>query len=384
MAAAASPAATQLVNILRRAPFDGIALGPQLAAQVETALLQAKSGAPADLTAADRTLSTAWVTYVQALKKPSRNMIYAMPILQPQGTRADQILLTAAAAPSLETYVQNVSRLNPVYAELRDAAWNQAQATGNMTPDPRVLANLDRLRAVPAGGKFMIVDSASQRLFLYENGVPVDSMKVIVGMGAGKSHFLPTPLIASIMYYVVFNPYWNAPDHLIREAIAPKTLKGGMKYFNSMGYEVMADWTANSATIPAESIDWKAVQSGKTKIRIRQKPGKENFMGVLKFPFPNPEDIYLHDTPAKDKFSLSSRDLSNGCVRVEDAKRLGRWLLGREPVAPGSDPEIQVQIPKGIPIILTYMTAQPRDGQVTFLKDIYGWDQSAQVASTAQ
>ncbi len=362
-------AITQLVTILQRAPFDGFPEGPQLAAQVQAAAARARSGNAADVAAAERTLSTAWVQYVQALKRKTAGMIYAFPVLEPQGTRADQILLTAGAATSLERYLVNTSNLNPVYGPLRDAAWAQAQASGNLTPDPRLLANLDRARSIPAGGRFMIVDSAAQRLTLYENGQPVDSMKVIVGTPK-----LPTPLIASIMYYVTFNPYWNAPDHLVRQAIAPKTLAGGMKYFNSMGYEVMVDWTDGSATIPAETIDWKAVVAGKTRLRIRQKPGEKNFMGVLKFPFPNPEDIYLHDTPGKAHFNEASRDLSNGCVRVEDAKRLGRWLLGREPVAPSTEAEIDVQMPKGVPIVLTYLTAQARDGKVTYLKDIYGWD----------
>jgi len=349
-----------------------------VAAQVEAAVAQASSGDPAMVQAAERTLSAAWVLYVQAIKQPTPGMIYAYPVLQPQGSRPDQILLTAAASPALDQHLINVSNVNPIYAQIRDAEWARLQASGSTAPDPRVVANLERARSLPAKGRFIIVDSASQRMFLYDNGVPVDSMKVIVGTSE-----LPTPLIASVMYYVTFNPYWNAPDHLVRTRIAPKTLAGGMKYFNSMGYEVMADWSENSATIPAETIDWKAVAAGKVKLRIRQKPGKDNFMGILKFPFPNPEDIYLHDTPAKELFSKASRDLSNGCVRVEDAARFGRWLLGREPVPPGTEPEIQVQLPRGVPIYLTYITAQPQNGQLTFLKDIYGWDKpGAHFAST--
>ena len=151
-----------------------------------------------------------------------------------------------------------------------------------------------------------------------------------------------------------------------------------------MGYEVMADWSANSAVLPMDSVDWKAVASGKAAApRIRQKPGKENFMGLLKFTFPNSQDIYLHDTPAKNKFAESDRADSNGCVRVEDAQRFARWLLGREPVAPGTAPEMAVQMPRGVPIYLTYITAQPENGQLTFVKDVYGWDKpGAQIASS--
>jgi murein L,D-transpeptidase YcbB/YkuD len=378
-AGAPTPAVNQLTAILRRAPVDGLALGPQLAAEVEASVRQAATGDPAAVAAAERTLSAAWVLYVQTIKRPTRDMIYAYDVLKPQGSRADQILLGAKAAPALQQHLSHVSSVNPIYAGIRDAEWARMQASGSLAPEPRVAANLDRVRSIPARGRFILVDSASQRMFMYENGVPVDSMKVIVGTAE-----MPTPLIASVMYYVTFNPQWNAPAHLVRGPIAQKTLAGGQKYFNSMGYEVMADWTRDAAVLPADSIDWKAVASGKVSPRIRQKPGKENFMGLLKFTFPNSQDIYLHDTPAKEKFRAASRDLSNGCVRVEDAQRFGRWLLGREPVAPGADPEIPVQMPAGVPIFLTYITAQPSpDGQIAFLKDIYGWDEpGAQIASS--
>ncbi|HVL79593.1 MAG TPA: L,D-transpeptidase family protein [Sphingomicrobium sp.] len=372
---AVSPAANQLVQILRRAPFDGFALGPQLAAQAEAAILQARSGNPQAIAAAERTLSTAWVAYVQALKKPTDGMIYAYPVLQPQGVRADQILLTAAAAPSLEQHLSSVSNVNPVYAQLRAAAIAEAQATGSMVPDPRLIANLDRARSIPASGRYVLVDAATQRLWMYENGVPVDSMKVIVGTSE-----TPTPMIASIIHYATFNPYWNVPDNLIRKTVAPSAVREGAAYLRPRGYEVMADWTENSAVIPSNQIDWKAVAAGQKKIRVRQQPGPGNSMGKFKFSFPNGEDIFLHDTPSKDLFAKSNRALSNGCVRLEDARRFARWLMGREPVAPGADPEIHVQLPQGVPIFLTYLTAHPDGGRVAYTADVYGWDRQAQVA----
>jgi murein L,D-transpeptidase YcbB/YkuD len=374
----AKPAAGQLVTILRRAQLDGLASGPQVAAQVEAAIARAGSGTPADVMAAEQTLSAAWVLYVQALKRPTPRMIYAYSILAPQNTRADQILLTAAAAPSLEAHLQAVSNVNPIYAQIREAAWQQAQASGT-SPDPRALANLERARALPAGGRFIVVDAATQRLTMYDNGQPVDSMKVIVGMRS-----LPTPMIASMIHYITYNPYWNVPFHLVRKTIAPNVLKQGVGYLKSHGYEVMADWTETSATVPADSINWKDAASGKIQIRVRQKPGPGNSMGKMKFRFPSGEDIYLHDTPNKALFAKSQRTLSNGCVRLEDAARLGRWLLGREPVAPSADAEIRQPLPQGVPVYLTYLTAQPTSAGVTYLADVYGWDQpSGQlVAST--
>lgn len=366
----ADPGTAQLVAILKRAPFDGMATGPQLAAQVETALAQAASGKPDDISAAERALSTAWVEYAQRVKQPTAGMIYQYPVLRPQGSRTDQILLTAAAAPSLGAYLTTVSNVNPIYAQIRDTAWAEAQSSGNLTPDSRLLANLDRVRSLPAGGRFLLVDAGTSMLTLYQNGQPVDSMKVITG-----TNELPTPMIASVMYYITYNPYWHAPDHLVRKTIAPNVLKLGLSYFKSHGYDVIEDWGSDKVVDP-KTIDWKAAAAGTLHLKIRQDPGPLNSMGILKFPFPNPEDIYLHDTPDHAKFALSNRNLSNGCVRVEDARRLGRWVLGQEPVSPGSDAEIRVQLPRGIPIYLTYITAQVKDGKLTYLRDIYGWDRS--------
>jgi murein L,D-transpeptidase YcbB/YkuD len=365
----ADPAVNQLIGVLQRAPFDGFPQGPQLAAQVQAALAQAGSGNAADVASAERTLSTAWVSYVQAIKKPTAGMIYAFPVLQPQGSRADQILLTAAAAPSLEAYVVNTARVNSIYAQLRDAAWAEAQASGNLTPDPRLLANLDRVRSLPAKGRFLLVDSGSSMLTLYQDGQPIDSMKVITGTSE-----LPTPLIASIMYYITYNPYWHAPDHLVRKTIAPNVLHLGLKYFSARGYDVIDEWSEHPTVIDPKTIDWKAAAAGTLHLKIRQAPGRWNSMGILKFPFPNPEDIYLHDTPDHEKFAKANRNLSNGCVRVEDAMRLGRWLLGQDPVSPGTDAEIRVQLPQGTPIYLTYITAQVNDGKIAYLPDLYGWD----------
>jgi murein L,D-transpeptidase YcbB/YkuD len=364
-------AIAQLTAILQRAPFDGFPQGPQLAALVQAAAAQANSGKPDDIAQADRVLSSAWVQYVQAIKQPTAGMIYAYPVLKPQGSRAQDILLTAAAAPSLAAYLTSTSDVNPIYKQLRDTAWAQAQASGNLTPDPRLLANLDRVRSLPAKGRFLLVDSGSSMLTLYQDGQPIDSMKVITG-----TEELPTPLIASYMYYITYNPYWHAPDHLVRKTIAPNFLRGGMSYLKSHGYHVIEDWSEHPTVIDPTTVDWKGAAAGKVHLKIQQDPGPLNSMGILKFPFPNPQDIYLHDTPDHEKFAKENRNLSNGCVRVEDARRLGTWLLGHEPVSPGSTPETRVQLPRPTPVYLTYITAQVKDGKLTYLPDLYGWDRS--------
>jgi len=358
--------AAELARILRRAPLDGLASGPALASQVEQAAHAARSGSTA---AAERILSAAWITYVEAIRQPTRDMIYGYPTLAPKPGDTTEILSNATAAPSLAQHLAEVSALNPVYADLRDTAWREWQAAGGAQPDRRIVANLERLRSLPATGRFALVNIATQRLEMYENGRPVDSMKVIVG-----STQYPTPMIASVIYYATVNPYWNVPPHLVRKTIAPNVLKQGQGYLKSRGYQVMADWTADADVIPSSQIDWKNAASGAVDIRVRQLPGPGNSMGKLKFSFANGHDIYLHDTPEKHLFARSGRDLSNGCVRLEDAARFGRWLLGREPVAPSAQPEQFVQLPRGVPIYLTYQTAQQSAGKIAYVADVYGLD----------
>jgi murein L,D-transpeptidase YcbB/YkuD len=261
-----------------------------------------------------------------------------------------------------------VSSVNPIYAQLREAAYRQAQAAGDVA-DPRLLANMERARSIPSGGRFVLVDAANQRLWMYENGQPVDSMKVVVG-----TIETPTPMIASMIHYATLNPYWNVPESLIRKTVAANAVKKGLPYLKAHGYQVLSDWGPNPTVIPASEIDWKAVVAGEQTVRVRQLPGSDNAMGKVKFTFPNTENIYLHDTPSKELFDKSPRTFSNGCIRLEDANRFGRWLLGEDPVATSPEPEQFVKLPQGVPVYVTYLTALPSEGQIVFADDVYGRD----------
>jgi murein L,D-transpeptidase YcbB/YkuD len=183
-----------------------------------------------------------------------------------------------------------------------------------------------------------------------------------------------TPMIASVIHYATFNPYWDVPHHLVRKTLAPAVIKFGPGALKAKGYEVMSDWTDKATVVPASEVDWKAVLAGTTQIRVRQLPGTENSMGKVKYPFPNGEGVYLHDTPHKEYFLKAQRALSNGCIRLEDATRFGRWLLGRDAVAPSPAPEQFVTLPQGMPIVVTYLTAQVSGQELTYVKDFYGLD----------
>jgi murein L,D-transpeptidase YcbB/YkuD len=362
---ASRSAVSRLSNILRRAPIDGFAAGPALAADVDAALASAAPGNAEALRTAELRISKAWVAYVQHLRTAPKGMLYGYQMLSPH-SRPDQILLTTAAAPDLAVALDRVADVNPIYRSLRDAAL----ASGMTAADARLQSNLERARVLPASGRFVLVDSGNAMLTMYENGQPVDRMKVVVG-----TVDTPTPMIASIIHWLTLNPYWNVPPNLIRKTIAPGAIKGGDAYLKLHGYEAMSGWGPDATVLPAASIDWKKVLENPESIRVRQKPGATNSMGRLKVPFPSGQDIFLHDTPSKDKFALTARQLSNGCVRLEDAKRLARWLMGSEPAMTGKDPEQMVQLPQGVPVYLTYLTLEAgTDGRLAERKDPYGWD----------
>lgn len=384
----AKPGASGFVQILQRSPLDGVSNGAQYAAQVQAALQQAATGSAEAVAYAEHTLSEALVLYSQIMDRPVQGMTYGYEYMRPKPRSAAQILSIAAAVPALDSYLQQVSNPNSIYTGIRDAAWQQMQATGSTVPDPRVIANLDRARGMPAKGKFVMVNSATQMLYMYQDGVPVGSMKIVVGDNGQYLKNRPdtrTPLITSMMFYVIHNPYWNSSDTLTRLNIAPRYAAEGDKYFKQRGFKVMSDWTHDAKVIPTSEVDWKGVRAGTVSVRIRQDPGPNNFMGQLKFPFANPQDIYLHDTDPADRnlFELSQRTRSNGCIRLENADGLATWLLGHAPDKSLTEAEHPEQLQRGVPIYVTYLTAIPQDGQLTFLKDIYNLDPagSTKVAS---
>ena len=162
-------AAARVVEVLKRAPIDGLADGPVQAATVERAI----AGGSLD---DDARISLAWLNYLKAVKAPAAGVEYGDPALTPKAPSAKEALSAVAAAPSMAAYIDGVARFNSFYASLRDAAI----ANGSQS-DPHVKATLDRLRIVPDKGKVILVDTASQRLLMVEDGTVVGEMKVIIG-----------------------------------------------------------------------------------------------------------------------------------------------------------------------------------------------------------
>lgn len=231
-----------------------------------------------------------------------------------------------------------------------------AMASGSATVSSAVASDELRNRYdIPARGRFILVDAASAQLFMIEDGRVQGKMRVIVGKPGAD-----TPEIKSKIYAATLNPYWHVPPDLAESIIAPKVLKEGTSYLRERGYEVLSDFTDRARVIDPKSVDWAAVAEGRTTVHVRQRPGPANSMGQMKFGFPNEQGIYLHDTPRKELFAEASRNLSAGCVRLEDADRLARWLLGRDPRVSSSAPEQQVALATPVPISITYMDTSAR------------------------
>jgi murein L,D-transpeptidase YcbB/YkuD len=358
-------AAARVAEILDRAPIDGLSDGPALAATVRSAIAGGTLGD-------DAAISLAWLKYVRALKAPVSGVQYGDARLMLAPPTAKQALSDLLAASSMLAHVSQVAAVNPMYSELRDEAARDGSAS-----DPRVRATLDRLRLVPATGRAILVDVASAQLWMLENGQPVDNMKVVVGKTTS-----PTPLLAGTINYVTFNPYWHILDDVARRKVAPIVVKRGVAYLKAAKYDTVVSWS-DPLPVDPKTIDWKAVAAGTDHAFIRQRPGVNNMMGAMKFSFENADDIFLHDTPHKELFAKDKRTLSLGCVRLEHAARLGQWLLGRDAAPPSDAPELHVQIDKGVPVYLTYLTANVEDGKLAFGNDIYGLDPApAAVAAT--
>ena len=371
-------AISQLLTILRRAPIDGMPGGPEIAATVEATVQRARAASdPMDVKAAELALSAAWADYVQALKRPSTNVIYGDKSLAQSPPHPDRTLALAEAAPSLAQHLASVSAVNPYYAGIRDAAVAEATANGGRASD-KALLNLERARIIPGSGKFVLVNSAEQRLHMIEGGQVVGSMKVVVGDPAPPME-LPTPIIASTMHYAIANPYWHVPAHLIRK-FAPAIAKSPVAYLKSRNYEVISDFSGKPEILSPTTVDWKAVAAGTATAILRQKPGGQNSMGKMKFPFPNREGIFLHDSPAREHFAKTNRNVSNGCIRVEDYRRLANWLFGRDVAAVGTDPEQHIALARGVPVFVTYLTMVPESTGMASYEDRYGWDRPGAMA----
>jgi murein L,D-transpeptidase YcbB/YkuD len=212
---------------------------------------------------------------------------------------------------------------------------------------------VERVAPAERRGRSVLIDAASATLYMLEDGDIVDSMKVIVGKPSAA-----TPELKTALTYATLNPYWHVPTDIARTLTAPNVLKHGTRYLEERGYEVVSSFRRDAEILDPHTVDWKAVAEGRERVFVRQRPGPANSMGRMKFSLLNGEGIFLHDTPMKDLFEQDERNLSAGCVRLEDAERFAQWLLGGELPVQVESPEQRIALRQMVPVTITYLDPQ--------------------------
>jgi len=223
----------------------------------------------------------------------------------------------------------------------------------------QILINLERLRWMPPekDTNYILVNIPEFMMHVYDSGRLQFNINVIVGTAANN-----TVIFNDRLQYIVFSPYWNVPESIVRGEILPG-IKKNPNYLAKHHMEIV-----KQASVPV----------------IRQVPGPANSLGLVKFLFPNNYNIYFHDTPNRNLFSQSSRSFSHGCIRVGEPKKLAQYLLRSDSSwttqkidsAMHLKKEKWVPLKKSIPVFIVYFTAWvDQEGQLNFRKDIYKHDE---------
>ena len=226
----------------------------------------------------------------------------------------------------------------------------------------------------------IVVNIPAFRLYAFNKEGGIDlTMSVDVGEDAASTR---TPVLEDEIEYLVFRPYWDVPLSIQRNEIVPN-IRDDPDYLSEVNFEIIAPGgqVVTDGKVTREIL--QEVSAG--KLRVRQKPGPENSLGLVKFIFPNRYNVYLHDTPSWGNFfKQSARNVSHGCVHLEKPDELAAWVLRdqsdwtlervQHAMRDGQD-DFKVNLTKPIPVMILYTTALAREhGDIHFYPDIYGYD----------
>jgi murein L,D-transpeptidase YcbB/YkuD len=283
-----------------------------------------------------------------------------------------------------EPLVAAVRRFQQRHALERDGVLGAATlAALDVPPSARVrqieLA-LERARWLPPLGAHpaVFVNVPLFRLWAWDPQRPGATvrMKVVVGKSMGHA----TPMFSGTLDHVIFRPYWNPPHSIVRRELLPQA-RSDPGYLAREELEIVDRGDAGAPALPPTPENLSAVARG--RLFLRQRPGPKNSLGLAKFIFPNPADVYMHGTPATALFERARRDFSHGCIRVEDPTALAEWALSGTPgwdrarieKAMAAGPPTRVDVARETGVFVFYDTAYvDPDGRVHFGQDLYGHD----------
>jgi murein L,D-transpeptidase YcbB/YkuD len=239
----------------------------------------------------------------------------------------------------------------------------------------QVRVNLERARWVLAGLKddFMLVNLPAFKAYLIQNGKNIWEARTQIGDEAKQ-----TPTFRATMQTVVLNPDWAVPSSILAEELLQ--LQSGKQVLAEKGLVLTDD---HGQVVDPSSINWKAVSPTSFPYTLRQPPGEDNALGRVKFLFPNPYSIYLHDTPSRQLFTATRRTFSHGCVRLEHPLELAEILLRGQDgwtsekigqvLATGETQNVELEHP--LPTLIVYWTVSVgASGRIRHAEDIYNLD----------
>ncbi len=208
-----------------------------------------------------------------------------------------------------------------------------------------------------------------------------------INVNVGGAYDFQTPVFENAIKYLVFRPYWNPPPKILRNEIIPELREVG-----SLDNDDLELVTPSGQVIKSGRVTDSMLQQLRAgKLSVRQPPGPDNALGLVKFIFPNQHHVYLHDTPRSvDMFSRQERAFSHGCIHVQEPAKLAAWLLRHtagwdlarvEQAMEGGRDNFTVNLAKPVPLLIFYATALVRpNGEIYFFRDIYGHDADLEAA----
>jgi murein L,D-transpeptidase YcbB/YkuD len=255
----------------------------------------------------------------------------------------------------------------------------------NISPEHRMAqlrVNMEqrRWRSRDLGRRHLWINLADFKLQAWEDGELVREHQVMVGR-----EYSSTPEFSEMMSYLVLNPRWGVPGGLAASRF--RSIRRNPSVMRTEGYSIS---NTDGERVALREVDWGRWGRG-WPYRLSQAPGPTNPMGEIKFIFPNAHNVYLHDTTAREDFGLTRRDLSAGCIRVQDPMALAAWVLESQAdwprsrideTAAGNAPRV-VWLEEQLPVHIAYWTVvADRDGSVRYLNDLYGRDGRTMLAFT--